>query len=157
MQLMERKKRLGARTGVVTLQVAAERSILKENVITCSYGTENNTNSGTPVATLTSDNNTLTVECGFEGQLQPSPESPLTALLCDAEDCTAVVNVTDVLLNFDETWLAVDKETGAAKLVVPKGGFPEKKKTIMLGCSLKNTPSGSRKDPDTTTVEKTHF
>ncbi|KEP66965.1 UNVERIFIED_CONTAM: SAG-related sequence SRS31B [Hammondia hammondi] len=139
-------------TCVVNVEVAAKKSTLKDNVLTCAYGKESNNK--TLLATLSSDSNTLTVDCGSEGQLQPSSESPFSAILCDAEDCTVVVNLTDVFLNFDESWLTVDKETGAAKLVVPKGGFPEKNKTIMLGCSLKNAPSGSRQDPDTTTVEK---
>ncbi|KEP66966.1 UNVERIFIED_CONTAM: Srs domain protein [Hammondia hammondi] len=137
---------------VVTVQVAAKKSILTENVMTCAYGTESNTNSETPVATLTSDNNTLTVECGTEGQLQPSATASFTAFLCEKDKCTTSVKLSDVFPNFDEKWLTVDATKGTNTLRIPKEGFPEEDKMIMVGCSLKTETPGTGRNSATSTA-----
>ncbi|CBZ53692.1 SRS domain-containing protein [Neospora caninum Liverpool] len=139
---------------VVTVQVEAKKSSLHENVLTCGYGANSNTEK-TPVATLTSDNNALTIVCGSEGQLQPSGK-PTTAFLCDisTEECSTAVKLTDVFPNFTEAWITVEGETGSNKLVIPEDGFPEEDKMIMLGCSLKTVSGDDKKKNENTTVQE---
>ncbi|CBZ53691.1 SRS domain-containing protein [Neospora caninum Liverpool] len=139
---------------VVTVQVEAKKSSLHENVLTCGYGANSNTEK-TPVATLTSDNNALTIVCGSEGQLHPTG-TPTTAFLCDisTEECSTAVKLTDVFPNFKEAWITVEGETGSNKLVIPEDGFPEEDKMILLGCSLKTASGEDSKKKQNTTVQE---
>ncbi|CBZ53693.1 SAG3 protein, related [Neospora caninum Liverpool] len=139
---------------VVTVQVEAKKSSLHENVLTCGYGANSNTEK-TPVATLTSDNNALTIVCGSEGQLHPSGTST-TAFLCDisTEECSTAVELTHVFPNVKEAWITVEGETGTNKLVIPEDGFPEEDKMIMLGCSLKTVSGNDNKKKENTTVQE---
>ncbi|CBZ53694.1 SRS domain-containing protein [Neospora caninum Liverpool] len=139
---------------VVNVQVEAKKSSLHENVLTCGYGANSNTEK-TPVATLTSNNNALTIVCGSEGQLHPTG-TPTTAFLCDisTEKCSTAVELTDVFPSFKEAWITVEGETGTNKLVIPEDGFPEEDKMIMLGCSLKTVSGNDNKKKENTTVQE---
>ncbi|KEP60421.1 UNVERIFIED_CONTAM: SAG-related sequence protein SRS16A [Hammondia hammondi] len=67
-------------TCTVTVNVEARASAAENNIVTCAYGKDSNTN---PLQVdMTTENNTLTVDCGSEGTLSPETTS---AQYCDPQ------------------------------------------------------------------------
>ncbi|PFH35271.1 SAG-related sequence [Besnoitia besnoiti] len=126
---------------VVNVTVKARKSLLKENVLTCSYGAESN--QPVPKTTLDSTNNSLTVVCGTDGTMPLTAGVPTIYLCKDPETdvCTTVEDVTEVFPGFSKAWWTKqDGQENAAKLTIPKDGFPVEPKTVMFGCSLQVQP-----------------
>ncbi|CBZ51317.1 srs domain-containing protein [Neospora caninum Liverpool] len=134
-----------AKQCVVNVSVKARTSAVKNGVLICAYGNESN--ESVPEVTLNSQNNSLTIQCGSEGQMEPTQES-LTAYHCsgsNADECT-IVNLTEVMPDFTSSWWTTDSNSAnAPKLVIPEDGFPAQEETIVLGCNQKVT--GTSKAP----------
>ncbi|CBZ51316.1 srs domain-containing protein [Neospora caninum Liverpool] len=124
-----------AKQCVVNVSVKARTSAVKNGVLICAYGNESN--ESVPEVTLNSQNNSLTILCGSEGQMEPTKES-LTAYHCagsDTLDCKEV-NLTEIMPTFTSSWWTTDSNNGnAPKLVIPEDGFPAQEETIVLGCN----------------------
>ncbi|PFH35266.1 SAG-related sequence [Besnoitia besnoiti] len=126
---------------ILKVAVRARKSLLKENVLTCSYGAESN--QPVPKTTLDSTNNSLTVVCGTDGTMPLTAGVPTIYLCKDPETdvCTTVEDVTEVFPGFSKAWWTKqDGQENAAKLTIPKDGFPVEPKTVMFGCSLQVQP-----------------
>ncbi|PFH35260.1 SAG-related sequence [Besnoitia besnoiti] len=134
---------------VVPLMVKARKSVLEDKVLKCAYGTDSNT----PVPELTLDptSNSLTVDCGEDGTMPLTGELPTVYYCKDSatDACDPVKDVTEILPGFaKEWWTPVNGLETTAKLTVPEGGFPVEPKTIVLGCTLKE--SGPKADQEQT-------
>ncbi|CBZ51280.1 srs domain-containing protein [Neospora caninum Liverpool] len=138
---------------VVKVSVKARTSAVKDGVFTCAYGEESN--SSVPEVTLNSENNSLTIQCGDEGQMEPTQQS-LTAYHCvgsNTDECR-IVNLTDVMPTFTSSWWTTDElNSKAPKLVIPEDGFPAQEETILLGCNLNNNVSRHEDDNGTTAAQ----
>ncbi|CBZ51276.1 srs domain-containing protein [Neospora caninum Liverpool] len=123
---------------LVTVSVTARTSTVKDGVLTCAYATDSN--SSVLEVTLNSENNSLTIQCGSEGQMEPTQQS-LTAYHCagsNTTDCQKV-NLTEIMPTFTSSWWTKDEQnSNAPKLVIPEDGFPAQEETIVLGCSHNN-------------------
>ncbi|PFH35269.1 SAG-related sequence [Besnoitia besnoiti] len=122
---------------VVNVTLNARTSALAGNVLTCAYGETSNLS--IPKVALDSTNDSLTVVCGGEGAMPESNGAPTIFLCKDPETdvCTKVADVPEVFPGFSKAWWTKqDGQENAAKLTIPKDGFPVEPKTIMLGCSL---------------------
>ncbi|CBZ51320.1 srs domain-containing protein [Neospora caninum Liverpool] len=131
---------------VVQVSVKARTSTVNDGVLTCAYGTDSN--KSVPEVTLNSENNSLTIHCGDEGQMEP-PQQSMTPYHCvgsNTDECR-IVNLTEIMPAFASSWWTTDTNDGdAPKLVIPEEGFPVLGGTIVLGCNQKNT-GGSRDEP----------
>ncbi|PFH35267.1 SAG-related sequence [Besnoitia besnoiti] len=152
--LVDRKFFVGCRPSekdescVVKISMSARKTLLKENVLTCSYGAESN--QPVPKTTLDSTNNSLTVVCGTYGTMPLTAGVPTIYLCKDPETdvCTTVEDVTEVFPGFSKAWWTKqDGQENAAKLTIPKDGFPVEPKTIMFGCSLQVQPPPQKDAP----------
>ncbi|KEP61476.1 UNVERIFIED_CONTAM: SAG-related sequence SRS36E [Hammondia hammondi] len=87
--------------------------------------------------------------------MQPAQKS-LTAFHCtdtNIENCKTVVNLTEVMPSFTESWWTENDKNGKApKLVIPQGGFPAQEETIVLGCNVRSEVSlrVQNEEPNTT-------
>ncbi|CBZ51274.1 srs domain-containing protein [Neospora caninum Liverpool] len=137
---------------VVKVSVKARTSAVKDGVLICAYGEESN--SSVPEAALNSENNSLTILCGSEGQMEPTKES-LTAYHCtdsNTDECK-IVNLTEVMPTFTSSWWTTDElNSKAPKLVIPEDGFPAQEETILLGCNLNNNVVSRHEDDNGTTA-----
>ncbi|CBZ51319.1 srs domain-containing protein [Neospora caninum Liverpool] len=139
---------------VVQVSVKARTSSVNDGVLTCAYGKESNPS--VPEVTLDSENNSLTILCGDDGQMEPTQQS-LTAYHCagsNTTDCKKV-NLTEVMPTFTSSWWTTDEQKSKApKLVIPEDGFPSQEETIVLGCKQKVTGTKrDEQDGETTGVE----
>ncbi|EPT28137.1 SAG-related sequence SRS36D [Toxoplasma gondii ME49] len=138
---------------LVKVDVKARTSAVRDGVLICAYGDKSNTS--VPEVTLNAENNSLTIQCGEEGEMQPDPKS-LTAYHCtdtNIENCKTVVNLTEVMPSFAKSWWTEDDKNGKApKLVIPEGGFPAQEETIVLGCNVRSKVSskGQKEQANTT-------
>ncbi|CBZ51277.1 srs domain-containing protein [Neospora caninum Liverpool] len=137
---------------VVSVSVKARTSAVKDGVLICAYGKESN--SSVPEVTLNSENNSLTILCGSEGQMEPTQQS-LTAYHCTGShttDCKKV-NLTEIMPTFTSSWWTTDElNSKAPKLVIPEDGFPAQEETILLGCNLNNNVVSRHEDDNGTTA-----
>ncbi|KEP61478.1 UNVERIFIED_CONTAM: SAG-related sequence SRS36A [Hammondia hammondi] len=144
----------GTKECLVPVSVKARASTVKNGVLTCAYGTESN--NSVPAVTLDAKNNSLTIICGTEGQMQPKKDS-LSAYHCTSsstEDCKTL-NLNQVMPTFTESWWTpVDTDSNTFKLVIPEGGFPVEEETILLGCTENNKVQVSNGDGDNDTAVK---
>lgn len=142
----------GGNECVVNVTVKARTSAVKAGVLTCAYGKESN--SSVPEVTLNSENNSLTIQCGDEGQMEPTQQS-LTAYHCagsNTNDCK-IVNLTEVMPTFTSSWWTTDEQSSRApKLVIPEDGFPAQEETIVLGCNPNIAETSKAEQGDQTTA-----
>nr|CCA30090.1 SRS domain-containing protein [Neospora caninum Liverpool]CEL71336.1 TPA: SRS domain-containing protein [Neospora caninum Liverpool] len=130
----------------VPVHVEARPSSETNNVVTCAYGQNSNTNA--LEVELTPEKNAVTIECGSVGS--PMPENPTTHYCApddgNLDDCTAKKYV-DVLPMFEENWVKQDGDNSSVTLTVPESGFPVEDQKLRLGCVPKNT-SATKSDPE---------
>nr|CCA30049.1 SRS domain-containing protein [Neospora caninum Liverpool]CEL71262.1 TPA: SRS domain-containing protein [Neospora caninum Liverpool] len=123
---------------------ARPSSVADNNVVTCAYGKDSNPE---PLnVEMTTEKNTLTVQCGSEGSL--NPESYATQY-CDPEgelnDCTQKM-FEDILPTFATSWWSKADDGNSATLTIPPAEFPESEHQFRLGCVPKTADS---EQPDT--------
>ncbi|CBZ50522.1 srs domain-containing protein [Neospora caninum Liverpool] len=130
----------------VTVNVEARASsVADRNVVTCAYGKKSNPE---PLKVeMTTDNNTLTLQCGSEGILHPITYK---TRYCDPEaanvqECNEK-DYTGILPSFVESWWTnVNDGKSSATLTIPETEFPESDQQFRLGCVPKSPnapPSG---------------
>nr|CCA30056.1 SRS domain-containing protein [Neospora caninum Liverpool]CEL71269.1 TPA: SRS domain-containing protein [Neospora caninum Liverpool] len=118
----------------VTVNVNARPSSVDDkNVVTCAYGKDSN-QKAVEVA-MSEDKNTLTIDCGSDGSMQPAE---FTSQYCSPEgdtfqDCSKA-NYSDVLPTFASTWWTNTENKTQATLTIPKTDFPPADQHLLLGC-----------------------
>ncbi|CBZ50523.1 srs domain-containing protein [Neospora caninum Liverpool] len=129
----------------VTVNVEARASSVGDrNVVTCAYG--KNSNPAPLKVEMTTDNNTLTLQCGSEGILHPITYK---TRYCDPEaanvqECNEK-DYTGILPSFVESWWTnVNDGKSSATLTIPETEFPESDQQFRMSCVPKSTnPQGS--------------
>nr|ABN13881.1 bradyzoite surface protein BSR4 [Neospora caninum]ABQ43783.1 bradyzoite surface protein BSR4 precursor [Neospora caninum] len=128
-------------TCTVTVNVEARASSVGENnVVTCAYG--KNSNPKPLEVDMTTANNTLTIDCGSEGSLNPASYE---TQFCDPQEkdlknC-AKKDYVDILPTFRTTWWTTENEGSSVKLTIPETEFPESEQQFRLGCVPVTTTS----------------
>ncbi|KEP67415.1 UNVERIFIED_CONTAM: SAG-related sequence SRS40E [Hammondia hammondi] len=126
----------------VDVHVKARPSFVADNnVVTCAYGKESNPE---PLKVeMTTEMNTLTIQCGSQGVLNPKSYA---ATFCDPQDtdmqkCTEKKYET-ILPSFVETWWVGGSKDHSATLTIPEAEFPQSDQQFRLSCVYKeaNTP-----------------
>ncbi|CBZ50521.1 srs domain-containing protein [Neospora caninum Liverpool] len=125
----------------VTVNVEARASSVGDtNVVTCAYGKNSN-----PVplkVEMTTENNTLTLQCGSEGILHPTKYK---TRYCDAQEADLrkcnEKDYTGILPSFVESWWTNADEESSATLTIPETEFPESDHQFRLSCVPKSTNS----------------
>ncbi|CBZ50524.1 srs domain-containing protein [Neospora caninum Liverpool] len=157
-------KTKGTKVCKVPVNVEARASSVGDrNVVTCAYGKNSN-----PVplkVEMTTENNTLTLQCGSEGILHPTTYA---THYCDPEaanfqECNEK-DYTGILPSFVESWWTnVNDGKTSATLTIPETEFPESDQQFRLGCvpnttnSAASAPAGkSRSDGSQTVVARSH-
>ncbi|KFH03919.1 SAG-related sequence SRS16B [Toxoplasma gondii VAND] len=129
----------------LTVNVKARASSVADgNVVTCSYGADSN--SEALKVDMTTTRNTVTIDCGSEGTLNPAADS---AQYCnpqnkDLEDCTN--KFVNILPNFVASWWTKPKSGNASILTIPVADFPESEQQFRLGCVPNKAPQSDSKD-----------
>ncbi|ESS32458.1 SAG-related sequence SRS40E [Toxoplasma gondii VEG] len=125
----------------VDFNVKARPSFVAENnVVTCAYGKESNPK---PLKVeMTTEMNTLTIQCGSQGVLNPKS---YTATFCDPQD-TDMQNCTEkkfeaIFPSFVETWWAARSKDQSATLIIPEAEFPQSEQQFRLSCIYKEAQS----------------
>ncbi|KEP61411.1 UNVERIFIED_CONTAM: SAG-related sequence SRS16A [Hammondia hammondi] len=131
-------------TCTVTVNVEARASAAENNIVTCAYGKDSNTN---PLQVdMTTENNTLTVDCGSEGTLSPETTS---AQYCDPQS-TDLKNCTkkfvDILPKFVTDWWTNLTSANASTLTIPTTDFPDSEQQFRLGCVPNTAPQSDPSD-----------
>ncbi|EPR58095.1 SAG-related sequence SRS16A [Toxoplasma gondii TgCatPRC2] len=133
-----------ASTCTVTVNVEARASAAEGNVVTCAYGKDSNTT--LLEVDMTTENNTLTMDCGSEGTLSPETTS---AQYCDPQS-TDLKNCTkkfvDILPKFVTDWWTKATSGNASTLTIPTTDFPESEQQFRLGCVPNAASQSDRKD-----------
>ncbi|CBZ50531.1 srs domain-containing protein [Neospora caninum Liverpool] len=134
----------------LTVNVEARASSVGDNnVVTCAYGKDSNPE---PLEVeMSTEKNTLTIDCGSEGSLKPATNS---AEYCDPQNTdleNCAHKFVDILPTFVTSWWAT---TGnSAKLTIPQTDFPEADQQILLGCVPTTTASEGTKNTGQTDAE----
>ncbi|EPR58094.1 SAG-related sequence SRS16B [Toxoplasma gondii TgCatPRC2] len=129
----------------LTVNVKARASsVADENVVTCSYGAESN--SEALKVDMTTTRNTVTIDCGSEGTLNPAADS---AQYCnpqnkDLDDCKK--KFVDILPNFVISWWKTPTPGNASILTIPAADFPESEQQFRLGCVPNKAPQSDSQD-----------
>ncbi|PFH37052.1 SAG-related sequence [Besnoitia besnoiti] len=125
----------------VDVTVKARPSVVVDNVVTCAYGSESN--SETLKVEITEEKSTLTIECGNDGSIVPTSYG---TVYCGSDDLTSCEkSYSDILPNYAKTWW---KEEGVqrdvATLTIPKQNFPAEDKQFYIGCSPMSVEGASK-------------
>ncbi|KFH05385.1 SAG-related sequence SRS12D [Toxoplasma gondii VAND] len=127
----------------VTVNVNARPSSVDDkNVVSCAYGQASNEKA--VEVEMSEEKNTLTVDCGKDGSMQP-PDYTTQYCAPDGgklEECTE--KYSDILDGFDSKWWTKTDDSTSATLTIPKTNFPTEKKLFLVGCTPK--PTASHKD-----------
>ncbi|KYF41182.1 SAG-related sequence SRS12D [Toxoplasma gondii TgCatPRC2] len=124
----------------VTVNVNARPSSADDkNVVSCAYGQASNEKA--VEVEMSEENNTLTVDCGKDGSMQPTD---YTTQYCapdggKLEECTE--KYSDILDGFDSKWWTKTDDSTSATLTIPKTNFPTEEKLFLVGCTPKSTAS----------------
>nr|CCA30008.1 SRS domain-containing protein [Neospora caninum Liverpool]CEL71221.1 TPA: SRS domain-containing protein [Neospora caninum Liverpool] len=129
----------------VPVNVEARPSAVGENnLVTCAYG--KNSNPAPLKVEMTTENNTLTLQCGSEGILHPTTYE---TRYCDPEEADLKkCNEKDyvgILPSFVESWWTNADAKTSATLTIPVTEFPESEQKFRVGCVPNTTNS---QDPD---------
>ncbi|CBZ54362.1 SRS domain-containing protein [Neospora caninum Liverpool] len=122
---------------------ARPSSVTDNNVVTCAYGKDSNPE---PLKVeMTTENNTLTIQCGSEGSLNPeSYATQYCDLQGELENCT-LKTFEDILPTFAASWWSKGDNSRSATLTIPQTDFPESEQQFRVGCVYKNETSGGPK------------
>ncbi|KEP60551.1 UNVERIFIED_CONTAM: SAG-related sequence SRS16E [Hammondia hammondi] len=138
----------------VTVSVKARPSTVGENnIITCAYGKDSNPR---PLEMeMSADKNTLTIDCGTDGSLQPTRYTEDYCVTDDSqlESCTTK-KFSEILPTFSPSWWVSDSQNGSAKLTIPESGFPEEEQQFRLGCVPKKTTESPQGSPSAKTEKE---
>ncbi|KFG34450.1 SAG-related sequence SRS12D [Toxoplasma gondii FOU] len=124
----------------VTVNVNARPSSVDDkNVVSCAYGQASNEKA--VEVEMSEEKNTLTVDCGIDGSMQPTD---YTTQYCapdggKLEECTE--KYSDILDEFDSKWWTKTDDSTSATLTIPKTNFPTEEKLFLVGCTPKSTAS----------------
>nr|CCA30047.1 SRS domain-containing protein [Neospora caninum Liverpool]CEL71260.1 TPA: SRS domain-containing protein [Neospora caninum Liverpool] len=123
---------------------ARPSSVTDNNVVICAYGKDSNPE---PLKVeMTTEKNTLTVQCGSEGSLNPeSYATQYCDLQGELENCTLKM-FEDILPTFATSWWSKADDGNSAILTIPAAEFPESEHQFRLGCVPKTADS---EQPDT--------
>nr|CCA30006.1 SRS domain-containing protein [Neospora caninum Liverpool]CEL71219.1 TPA: SRS domain-containing protein [Neospora caninum Liverpool] len=128
----------------VTVNVNARPSSVDDkNVVTCAYGEDSNQKA--VEVEVSQDKNTLTIDCGKDGSMQPAE---FTSQYCfpegdTLEECSKA-NYSDILPTFETSWWTEAENDGTpAVLTIPKTDFPGEDQRLLLGCAPKSTAAGT--------------
>ncbi|KEP60434.1 UNVERIFIED_CONTAM: SAG-related sequence SRS16C [Hammondia hammondi] len=137
----------------LTVNVEARASSLAENnVVTCAYGKGSNPN---PVEVeMSTEENTLTINCGSDGSLQPTAyaEEYCVADSKDVNRCSTK-RFVEIFPKFLKSWWATEThKRNSATLTIPQTDLPEADQQFLLGCvPNKTVPEDPMKDPESET------
>nr|CEL64551.1 TPA: SRS domain-containing protein [Neospora caninum Liverpool] len=138
----------------VTVNVNARpSSVDDENVVTCAYGKDSN-----PKAVqveMSEEKNTLTIDCGSDGSMQPTEYATQYCSPADEKlnGCTKN-SYSDILPMFETRWWSEANDGSPARLTIPKTDFPRANQSILLGCIPKaESADGPGKRGDLTESE----
>nr|CCA30007.1 SRS domain-containing protein [Neospora caninum Liverpool]CEL71220.1 TPA: SRS domain-containing protein [Neospora caninum Liverpool] len=125
----------------VPVNVEARPSAVGENnLVTCAYG--KNSNPAPLMVEMTTENNTLTLQCGSEGILHPTTYE---TRYCDPEEADLKkCNEKDyvgILPSFVESWWTNADAKTSATLTIPVTEFPESEQKFRVGCVPNTTNS----------------
>ncbi|CBZ55762.1 SRS domain-containing protein [Neospora caninum Liverpool] len=125
----------------VDVNVTARPSAVGENnLVTCAYG--KNSNPAPLKVEMTTENNTLTLQCGSEGILHPTTYE---TRYCDPEEADLKkCNEKDyvgILPSFVESWWTNADAKTSATLTIPVTEFPESEQKFRVGCVPNTTNS----------------
>ncbi|KFG43447.1 SAG-related sequence SRS16B [Toxoplasma gondii RUB] len=132
----------------LTVNVKARASSVADNVVTCSYGADSN--SEDLKVDMTTARNTVTIDCGSEGTLNPTANSaqycnPQNKVLQDCKE-----NFVNILPKFVTSWWTNPKSGNVSILTIPAADFPESEQQFRLGCvpntAQQSDPQGTRDD-----------
>ncbi|CBZ49969.1 SAG1-related sequence 2, related [Neospora caninum Liverpool] len=124
----------------VTVNVNARPSSVDDkNVVTCAYGEDSNQKA--VEVEMSQDKNTLTIDCGKDGSMQPAE---FTSQYCSPEGDTleecSKANYSDILPTFETSWWTeAENDSSPAVLTIPKADFPGEDQRLLLGCAPKST------------------
>ncbi|CBZ49970.1 srs domain-containing protein [Neospora caninum Liverpool] len=124
----------------VTVNVNARPSAVDDtNVVTCAYGKDSNQKA--VEVEMSQDKNTLTIDCGKDGSMQPAE---FTSQYCSPEGDTleecSKANYSDILPTFETSWWTeAENDSSPAVLTIPKADFPGEDQRLLLGCAPKTT------------------
>ncbi|CBZ49967.1 srs domain-containing protein [Neospora caninum Liverpool] len=137
------KKQAGAAANPsckVTVNVNARPSSVDDkNVVTCAYGEDSNQKA--VEVEMSQDKNTLTIDCGKDGSMQPAA---YTSQYCfpegdTLEECSKA-NYSDILPTFETSWWTeAENDSSPTVLTIPKTDFPGEDQRLLLGCAPKST------------------
>ncbi|KFH05384.1 SAG-related sequence SRS12B [Toxoplasma gondii VAND] len=116
---------------------ARPSSVDDKNVVICAYG--KNSNDKVVEVEMSQDKNTLTIDCGKDGSMQPEDFTsrhcpPETQTL---EGCTEVY--TDISDKFESSWWTGKEDNNPVTLTIPQTEFPTEDKRFLLGCTPNST------------------
>nr|CEL70503.1 TPA: SRS domain-containing protein [Neospora caninum Liverpool] len=136
----------------VTVNVEARASAVGENnLVACAYG--KNSNPAPLKVEMTTENNTLTLQCGSEGILHPTTYE---TRYCDPEEADLKkCNEKDyvgILPSFVESWWTNADAKTSATLTIPVTEFPESEQKFRVGC-VPNTTNSQGHQPEEKTGE----
>ncbi|CBZ50526.1 srs domain-containing protein [Neospora caninum Liverpool] len=125
---------------------ARASSVGDRNVVTCAYG--KNSNPAPLKVEMTTENNTLTLQCGSEGMLHPPKYK---TRYCDPEEADLKKcnekDYTGILPSLVESWWTnVNDGKSSATLTIPETEFPESDQQFRLSCVLNTTDSAGSDD-----------
>ncbi|CBZ54365.1 SRS domain-containing protein [Neospora caninum Liverpool] len=111
---------------------ARPSSVTDNNVVICAYGKDSNPE---PLKVeMTTEKNTLTIQCGSEGSL--NPETYATQY-CDLQgevgNCT-LKTFEDIFSTYATSWWLKADDSRSATLTIPETDFPESEHQFRLGC-----------------------
>ncbi|CBZ49966.1 srs domain-containing protein [Neospora caninum Liverpool] len=139
----------------VTVNVKARPSSVNDNnVVTCAYGKDSNQKA--VKVEMSQDKNTLTIDCGSDGSMQPAE---FTSQYCSPEgdtleDCSKA-NYSDILPAFASTWWTNTENKIQATLTIPKTDFPPADRRLLLGCKTQNANQPTKEENLTESVSET--
>ncbi|KFH03918.1 SAG-related sequence SRS16C [Toxoplasma gondii VAND] len=124
----------------LTVNVEARASSLAENnVVTCAYGKGSNPN---PVEVeMSTEKNTLTINCGSDGSLQPTTyaEEYCVADSKDVNRCSTT-RFVEIFPKFLKSWWVTEtQKRNSATLTIPQTDLPEADQQFLVGCVPKKT------------------
>ncbi|KEP67414.1 UNVERIFIED_CONTAM: SAG-related sequence SRS40F [Hammondia hammondi] len=122
---------------------ARPSSVADNNVVTCAYGSESNPE---PLKVeMTTEKNTLTIQCGSQGSLSPTTYE---TQYCDPqealESCTEK-KFEEILPAFVTSWWSKEADKTSVMLKIPETDFPQSEQQFRVRCIPKDTAA----DPPT--------
>ncbi|CBZ49957.1 srs domain-containing protein [Neospora caninum Liverpool] len=141
----------------VTVKVNARPSSVDDNnVVTCAHGKDSNKT--TVEVEMSENKNTLTIDCGSDGSMQPEDyTSQYCSPQADNLDGCTKNNYSDILPTFASSWWTNTENKTQATLTIPKTDFPPADQRLLLGCVPKtqNANKPTKEESLTESVSET--